>query len=281
MTVTITKSVSTLVLALMVFLNTLGNSFGVGDVIETEPPTTTSPVTTTETADPEWSSFCLDYDYNREGDYYYVDDKECWRSDTNPYDVLDSMSLATAMFIDQVRVRFNYEGKDWLIQMWKGQYGFLLVGSEIGVFTAPEGAYDGVSNDITQYRCPAQEDWLNIQHEAYYKRKDACCHEKIFTREYGKYWWTNGFVKGQISNYATPKTEITTASRITFKSEEMADLFVKGLDAAGFKKASTIFCLGNDTYYQKGADVIIRWVTVHQDINIGNGEGEPVIIQYN
>ncbi len=267
MTATISKSVSALILALVVFINSFGNLIGMGDIIETEPPTTT-------TTDPEWSVTYAGYNYNSEHDYYYVDDKECQQIGRTYDQFYSEVPPIVGMFIDQVRIRFSYEGKDWLIQMWKGQYGFLLVGSEITVFTAP----DGVPDDIGSYCCPEEEDWLNICHKVYFKSEDTNCYERIITNEYGRYWWANGYVRGHLTKYTIPKTELKTASRITFKSKEMADLFVKGLNAAGFKNAADILCFTDDTYYQNGADVYIRWAAIHQDINVGNGDGEPVII---
>ena len=76
------------------------------------------------------------YRYSNDGDgYYYTDDKDCWQMNAGYNEVYDNMAPMTAMFIDQVRLRFNYGGKDWMIQLWKGQYGWLLVGTEIGLYT--------------------------------------------------------------------------------------------------------------------------------------------------
>ena len=75
------------------------------------------------------------------GDFYYTDDKECWQVNCGYNEVYDHFAPMTAMFIDQVRVRFDYEGKEWMIQLWKGNYGWLFVGAEIGVYTAPIGTY--------------------------------------------------------------------------------------------------------------------------------------------
>ena len=264
MATAITRCVITVVLSLTVFINTIGNHIGIGDIIETQPPTTT----TTTSATTETREANTLYSYNSEGNYYYVNDKVFWEKNASYNDVYDYMAPVAAMFIDQVRICFNYEGKDWMIQMWKGQYGFLLVGSEIGVFTAPENA--GAENDVSKYTCADKEDWLSIQHEAYWNKELAGDYEKIFTREYGKYWWTNGYVKGQLTKYAGPKTELKTSSTITFKTEEMADLFVKGLDTAGFAKADSCENLADDTYFQNGADVYINWLTVHQNVNVSN-----------
>lgn len=274
MVTTITKYIASLGMVLVILINAFGNYIGTGDIIETKPPTTS-------TTEPEWDAEYASYRYDSKNEYYYMDDKECWQKDLSYEQVYGDIAPAAGMFIDQVRVRFNYEGKDWLIQMWKGQYGFLLVGSEISIFTAPDGTYDGVSKDISPYRCPDKEDWLNIQHNTYFDSEFTGEYEKIFTKPYGKYWWANGYIKDNLTKYTIPKTELKTSSRITFKSEEMATLFIKGLEAAGFVKADSVNSLINDSFYQNGSDVWINWLTVHNDVNVGNGTGEPVIIEYN
>ena len=205
------------------------------------------------------------YRYNSAGDFYYTDDKDCWQKDAGYNEVYDNMAPAAAMFIDQVRIRFNYGGKDWMIQFWKGQYGFLLVGAEIGVYTAPGGTYTGDTSGVNHYSCAAQEDWLNMQLDCYWSKNNNGHYEKIFTREYGKYWWATGFVKGQLTKYTIPKSELKVKGRITFKSTEMANLFVYGLRESGFVRAAGSGQLVDDSYYQSGADVWVLWSTVYHD----------------
>ncbi len=205
------------------------------------------------------------YRYNTAGDFYYTDDKDCWQKNAGYNEVYDNMAPMTGMFIDQVRIRFNYGGKDWMIQFWKGQYGFLLVGAEIGVYTAPGGTYKGDTSGVNHYSCAGQEDWLNMQLDCYWSKNNDGHYKKIFTREYGKYWWATGFVKGQLTKYTIPKTELKVKGRITFKSTEMANLFVYGLRDSGFVRASASNQLVDDSYYQSGADVWVLWSTIYHD----------------
>ncbi|MBO5859349.1 MAG: DUF4474 domain-containing protein [Clostridia bacterium] len=46
------------------------------------------------------------YRYSSDG-YYYTDDKDCWQKNAGYNEVYDNMAPMTAMFIDQVRFRFN------------------------------------------------------------------------------------------------------------------------------------------------------------------------------
>src|SRR5690242_20482520 len=48
----------------------------------------------------------------------------------------DAAALAMNAVIDCEPVFFDYDGKHWMIELWKGQYG-LETGCEIGVYTRP------------------------------------------------------------------------------------------------------------------------------------------------
>ena len=206
------------------------------------------------------------YRWNPEGQYYYTDDKECWQSNAGYNEVYDQMTPLTAMFIDCLRVRFNYGGKDWMVQFWKGQYGWLLLGAEIGLYTAPEGEVSGVHGDINHYDCAAQEDWLYMQLDCYYAEQGKGTYERLFSRPYAKYWWPTGFVKGQLTKYTAPRSELKVKARITLKDEVMADAFVAALEQAGFRRAESNVTsqMVDDTYYREGVDVWILWSDLYQ-----------------
>ncbi len=206
------------------------------------------------------------YRYSNDG-YYYTDDKDCWQMNAGYNEVYDNMAPMTAMFIDQVRLRFNYGGKDWMIQLWKGQYGWLLVGAEIGLYTQDEGVNTGNVNEINHYNCADKEDWLYMSMDCYWAEGNNGHYKKVFSRPYAKYWWPTGFVKGQLTKYTWPRTELKMKARITFKDTQMANLFVEELRKSGFVRASGTASnqLVDDSYYQSGADVWFLWSTVYHD----------------
>ena len=209
------------------------------------------------------------YRYQPDGDYFYTDDKECWQKNAGYNEFYDNYAPAAAMFIDQIRIRFTYENKDWMLQLWKGQYGWLFVGAETGVYTAPEGTYKGGKGDANHYDCASKEDWLYMQLDCYWSKNNDGHYKKIFTREYDKYWWATGFVWGQLTKYSKPRTELKAKNRITFKSEEMASLFVQGLKEAGFVRALGADQLVDDSYYQSGKDVWLLWTSIQHDSFVG------------
>lgn len=213
----------------------------------------------------------LGYRKDIEKDYYYCDDKDCWQKNAGYNEIYDNLATGAAMLIDQIRIRFTYEHKDWMIQFWKGQYGWLLVGAEIGVYTAPEGTYKNENGSVNHYNCADQSDWLKMQLDCYFSntKDNPGKYVKVFTRPYDSYWWATGFVKGQLTKYNIPRTEIKVKGRITLKTQEMADIFVEGLKACGFARATSATQLPDDTYYQNGKDVYVLWSTIYHDCFVG------------
>lgn len=213
----------------------------------------------------------LGYRKDTVNDYYYCDDKDCWQKNAGYNEIYDNLASGAAMLIDQVRIRFTYEHKDWMIQFWKGQYGWLLVGAEIGVYTAPEGTYKNDPGAVNHYNCADKEDWLKMQLDCYFSntKDNKGKYVKIFTRPYDDYWWATGFVKGQLTKYNQPRTELKVKGRITLKTQEMADIFVEGLKACGFARATSATQLPDDTYYQNGKDVYVLWSTIYHDCFVG------------
>ena len=67
------------------------------------------------------------------------------------------------MIIDCEPINFEYNGKKWLIEFWKGQYD-LTTGCEIGVYKAvgPDLDMQGFFNG-TFYNCVSDEERLQME----------------------------------------------------------------------------------------------------------------------
>ena len=207
----------------------------------------------------------LGYSYNSEGDYFYTDDKDCWQAGFGYNEIYDQCAPLGCMWIDDMRIRFDYGPEAWMIQLWKGQYGWIFVGAEIGVYTTTNFHTGDVdANSINQYACAAEPDWLNMKMEVLWDDDQDGKYTSIFTRPYTKYWWCTGFKFGTLNKFSSPIRELIMNARITFKSSEMASLFTRGMKMEGFSSAGSASGLGNDTIYQSGADVYFRWQQVYK-----------------
>ena len=154
-----------------------------------------------------------------------------------------------------------------MVQFWKGQYGWLLVGGEIGLYTSDTSNNDSNVTDINHYNCADKEDWLKMSMELYWAEGNNGNYQSVLETPYADSWWTTGFVKGQLTKYTWPRSELKARNRITFKDAEMANAFVAELQKAGFAVSAgdSPDALSDDTYYQNGADVWILWHSIYQD----------------
>ena len=206
----------------------------------------------------------LGYRYSYKGDYYYTDDKDCWQSMFGFNFAYDWIAPLMLFEYDYVRVFFNYKGKDWMIQMWKGQYGMVFYGSEVGVYNKPEGKESATR--ISHYASADSPDYLTIGTTLERKNPATGAYELEFERPYDKYWWCSGFVPGHLWD-TTPCDELRTTTHITFKSEEMAALFADGLKECKFAEMSAKDAVKEDTFYRDGADVYLQWQNISQAAN--------------
>ncbi|MBQ8015170.1 MAG: DUF4474 domain-containing protein [Clostridia bacterium] len=128
----------------------------------------------------------------------------------------DVFSYTTPFFFyDTRRIKFDYAGKEWMIQAWKGNY-LVSNGAEIGVYNrAPEkfGSY---------YDCAGDEDMLNMSMKLYHGD------DLIFERPEQPHWWLTGF---KLSKTLYPANELTLDFTVKMKDEEMLKAFCKAIDS--------------------------------------------------
>ena len=199
------------------------------------------------------------YKYDGDGNFYYTDDKECWQKNFGFNEVYDKFAPLSVMYYDTVRTTFVYGGKEWMIQMWKGQYGMVFVGGEVGVYTR------SIGSSGTHYVCADKEDWLNMEMAFMWDEYSDGNYRAVFNRDYEKYWWCTGFVVG-FPNGSLRKTltEFRLVHHITFKDAEMADAFCKAFEKNGFTRVSKLDNNAPDTFVQIGADVGFVWQNINQ-----------------
>ncbi|MBO4894262.1 MAG: DUF4474 domain-containing protein [Clostridia bacterium] len=206
----------------------------------------------------------LGYSYDSEGDCFYTDDRECWQSGFSYNEIYDRAAGFPAMYIDRLRIRFDYDDLAWMIQLWKGQYGWTFVGGEIGVYTSDRFKTSEInSTQLDRYECPDESDWLNMSMDIYWDKEKDGDYDKLLSRPYAKYWWCNGFRFGILNKFTPPITELIMQARITFKSSAMANLFTTGMKKGRFRSAASASNLSKDSIYQSGSDVYFRWYTVY------------------
>lgn len=137
----------------------------------------------------------------------------------------DYMAPRFQMVFDALPVYFDYRGRTWLIEFWKGQYG-INTGAEIGIYHAdtiiPEADYKK-----TLFSCADTEEMLDCSFQLC-----NCKNECINNTE--RHWWLTAFLVGCFSKPA----DLSMKSCIRFPNREMLFAFVAGLKQAGCQKDS-------------------------------------------
>lgn len=202
----------------------------------------------------------LSYQYSYVDDYYYTNDKEAWQYNFGFGKIYDFVSPYVLLEYDYIRIFFTYEGKDWMLQMWKGQYGMIFYGGEIGIYTRIHSD-EGVGF-WTMFRCAAEEDWLQMEMTLWHEELNGEW-TREFTREYDYYWWCTGFKNGHLRQ-EEPADELRLTARITFKDEEMTKLVSDGLVDCGFDKCVSKEAMGLDSFYVDGCDIHLCWQNISE-----------------
>ncbi len=159
--------------------------------------------------------------YPRQDMFYSI--MNGWQRKYGYCELYDEGAATFSMIIDCEPIRFDYAGKRWLIELWKGQYG-MNSGCEIGVYSTT-GPNLNIPNffDGTFYFSAKDEDHLPL---GFSLIKDG---NVIFTRR-EVHWWLTGFRLGEFSD----PSELIMNAEITLKDEGMRDAFVKGLRKTGY-----------------------------------------------
>lgn len=202
----------------------------------------------------------LSYQYSYIDDYYYTNDKDAWQYNFGFGKIYDFVSPYILLEYDYIRIFFTYEGKDWMLQMWKGQYGLVFYGGEIGIYNRPHDE-DGIGA-WTFFNCPAEEDWLKMEMTLWHEDMNGNWNRE-FTREYDYYWWCTGFKNGHLRQ-EEPADELRLTGRITFKDAEMTSLVASGLVECGLAESQTRDGIALDGFCVEGNDIYFSWQNISE-----------------
>lgn len=134
----------------------------------------------------------------------------------------DANALALNMVFDFEPVYFNYRGKTWLIEFWKGQYG-ISTGAEAGIYRA-DSIIPPMLRRQTIFEAVPPKDMLPMK----LRLSVPGCPLFQISRIH---WWLAGFVTG----ICTQPEELTLDITITFPDDEMCIAFVRSLLTLGYK----------------------------------------------
>jgi UDP-2,3-diacylglucosamine pyrophosphatase LpxH len=156
----------------------------------------------------------------------------------------DAAALLMAAIIDCEPIFFDYNGKTWMIEIWKGQYG-LETGCEIGVYNRTIGSTSFVygildatvgkrSGDPSPehnlfFDCASDSELLLMSSTLYRNG------QKVFSRGPEKHWWLTGFKWGLLSE----PEDLTMDVSIECLDGVMTTALVNSLTAMGYQQLQT------------------------------------------
>lgn len=195
-------------------------------------------------------------------EYIYNDDTDpaCVQANFGYNRLYDWGAQLIDFSIDTARMKFDYGEKEYMIQIWKGQYisGEMgTVGGEVGLYTRPKGTV----STIGHYNCAPREEWLNMEMTVLWDEEGNGNYIPQLTRAYALHWWPTGFVFGQLEN-KKDSDPLRVLCRITFNEEGMAQAFAQALAQEGFESVSSFDPTVKDTFKIHGNDVIFIWQDV-------------------
>ncbi|MDP4120718.1 MAG: DUF4474 domain-containing protein [Bacillota bacterium] len=146
---------------------------------------------------------------------------DAWQREFGYCRLYDDAAAPMNMIIDCEPVEFDYAGKHWLIELWKGQYG-LSCGAEVGIY-ATDRPHSDKHPFETFYKKIDDSEFLSMYFSL--KRQGIL----LFTRA-AKHWWLTGFRVGEFSDPA----DLQMVVIITLKDSEMCKAFTEALQKLGY-----------------------------------------------
>lgn len=160
----------------------------------------------------------------KEGCFYTSSDP--WQRVTGYNQAYDIIAPTVLIDFDTVRFKFDYEGKKWLLQVWKGQYGALFYGAEIGLYNKPANRW------VEHYDCASDDERLQMSMDFYEYKKffGKGYWKKQFSRPYDYYWWCTGFIPG---NRNDEYEKLRVDARITAADYDMLSALTRAIEKEG------------------------------------------------
>lgn len=148
---------------------------------------------------------------------------DAWQRDAGYTYLYDYMAPRFQMVFDSLPVYFDYRGKTWLIEFWKGQYG-INTGAEIGIYHA-DTIVTPEDYKTTLFTAADEEEMLSLSFRLCHK--DEPCLQITQT-----HWWLTTFMVGKFTN----PEDLFMKCAVTFPDTDMLTSFTEGLKASGIQE---------------------------------------------
>lgn len=159
----------------------------------------------------------------------FVTRLDAWQREYGYRSLYDRASPLLGMVFDCEPVYFDYQGKTWLLEFWKGQYG-INTGAEIGIYRA-DTLLSPAQRPYTLFHTVPDEELPVFELELV---KGANRRYRLLRR----HWWLAGFCMGE---FTSPEL-LNLRLAVTFHSGDMLEAFYQGLLEAGWCTEDICVC---------------------------------------
>ncbi len=112
------------------------------------------------------------------------------------------------------RFKFEYDGLEWMIQAWKGNY-LITNGGEVGLYNRTPDKFG------TFYNCATDDQLMEMSMQVYHGE------DLLVNQEPQFHWWINGF---NMSDRMYIPSSLTMKFSIIMRDEEMLKAFCEAID---------------------------------------------------
>ncbi len=155
--------------------------------------------------------------------------QDAWQREFGYCALFDKTAPCFNMVFDCEPIYFNYMGRTWLIEFWKGQYG-INTGGEIGIYHA-DTILSPQDYDRSLFHSVENDEMLYMSMQLFYK-----CRLLFSIR--GVRWWLTGF---DVGHFCEPG-DLTMKVSLTFPNACMLKCFLEGLIHSGYMECSLFIC---------------------------------------
>lgn len=141
-----------------------------------------------------------------------------WQRTMGYTELYDRLAAVAFMPLDTIRIKFNYAGMQWMVQLWKGYYGLVLAGCETGFYNRPGDT-------------PENQTTYNVVSEEYHQEMSCKFHYGLSSfNRYSKTWWLTGFSPAVQMSPATTIPMMRVENTINFTDIGLMNAFIEGLE---------------------------------------------------
>lgn len=165
----------------------------------------------------------IGYDFNFDFNEF-SSSADPWQRDFGFCRQYDQLAFLIGDVYNTIRVPFTYDGKDWMIQIWKGTYSYNMLGAEIGIYNKP------ADRQALYYDCAADPDRMEMALTVYLDG------EELVSAPMELKWWQTKFTY----HILVDPDSLALSATIKFPSKGMMQAFAESLSEADSSVTYTV-----------------------------------------